>query len=227
MIEESNRTDLTINGMGNAFGGRYRTVNMEGVGKVDGDIFCESFKANGVATVKGSIQAARFEMNGKLSGEGNLTSLTLLVDGHMSLKGRLHGEEMRLNGMIKVNGDCEAERFNLQGGFTIDGLLNAGTIDIALYGRGQAKEIGGDSIHVKKSNHSSWGRLVSWILPVFEPHLFAETIEGDDIRLEETTAAVVRGNRVYIGPGCGIGRVEYGTELVVHPEAKVNERIRS
>lgn len=40
-------------------------------------------------------------------------------------------------------------------------------------------------------------------------YLNAERIEGEDIRLEYTRAAIVKGSRVHIGKGCSIGRVEY------------------
>ncbi|MCL6576409.1 hypothetical protein [Kyrpidia sp.] len=40
-----------------------------------------------------------------------------------------------------------------------------------------------------------------------------ETIEGDDIYLENTRARVVRGTRVQIGPGCQIGLLEYSEDF--------------
>jgi hypothetical protein len=39
--------------------------------------------------------------------------------------------------------------------------------------------------------------------------LAAETIEGDNVYLENATVKVVRGGDVNIGPGCLIGAVEY------------------
>ncbi len=42
-----------------------------------------------------------------------------------------------------------------------------------------------------------------------DKHLYAETIEADEVRLEETTCKVVRGKTVVIGPGCQIDLVEY------------------
>lgn len=227
-MDETKLPDLTINGMGRASGGNYRKVEIEGIGSAEGDVSCETFRANGVVTIRGSVRAGHFEMNGKMNGEGSLSAQSVVAEGHLNLRGRMHGDEVKLNGYVKLQGDCEAERFYLNGGFTVDGLLNGGSIDIVLYGRGQAKEIGGEFIQVQKSrNPSGWSRMFAWIIPAFEPHLFAGTIEGDDIRLEETTADTVRGNRVYIGPGCKIARVEYLSELVVHPDASVTEQFRS
>ncbi|WP_248925811.1 hypothetical protein [Paenibacillus hamazuiensis] len=225
-MNASDYPDLNLNGMANASGGKYRSVTIEGVGKVDGDLMCETFKLNGMGTIRGNLVASRFEMKGRMTGEGSVTAKSVLIEGISNLNGCLLGDDIRLNGMINVNGDCEAERFAVEGGFAIDGLLNAGTIDIGLYGRGQAKEIGGELIRVKKLKKNRWSGLLKWIAPSWDNRLKAGTIEGDDIHLEHTTANVVRGNRIVIGPGCRIERVEYRTELLVQTGAKVNKQIK-
>ncbi|WP_157807534.1 hypothetical protein [Geobacillus kaustophilus] len=42
--------------------------------------------------------------------------------------------------------------------------------------------------------------------------------------MEYTRAAVVRGDRVTIGPGCDIGLVEYHTAFAQDKKAAVNEK---
>ena len=51
--------------------------------------------------------------------------------------------------------------------------------------------------------------------------LAAKVIEGDDIYLENTTADMVRGNKVKIGPGCQIGVVEYRDDFTHDPKATI------
>ena len=58
-------------------------------------------------------------------------------------------------------------------------------------------------------------------LNFYKAHLKAETIEGDDVYLEHTTAQVVRGNTVTIGEGCEIDLVEYRTDFKKTPGASV------
>ena len=53
--------------------------------------------------------------------------------------------------------------------------------------------------------------------------LIAESIEGDDIYLEETKAKAVRGNNIVIGEGCEIGLVEYKSKFEQTGNAKVKE----
>ena len=85
------------------------------------------------------------------------------------------------------------------------------------------KEIGGETIVVRKSDVSSpIGRLVKGLI-FPKDLLIAATIEGDEVRLEYTKADVVRGTNVSLGPGCEIGLVEYTGELNRHEDAVVGQ----
>ncbi len=128
---------------------------------------------------------------------------------------------------MTVQGDCTAERFNAKGGFTIGGLLNADRVEIALYGDCRAREIGGSSIAVTVAKHGIYAldKLLR-ALTRNHPALAAETIEGDDVTLVRTTAAVVRGKRVVLGPGCVVALVEYSESCEVAPDAQVERRVQ-
>ena len=134
--------------------------------------------------------------------------------------GDYSGETVALQGFLRVKGDCAVERFGCEGGFEVSGLLNAGVVDVALGAPCTATEIGGESISVR---YASWAlkRLVAKLLPSQSFRLAAETIEGDDVRLENTTAKVVRGTNVTLGPGCDIELVEYSEAFERASGAKV------
>ncbi|WP_309122186.1 polymer-forming cytoskeletal protein [Paenibacillus sp.] len=217
--------DLKIVGMGTASGGSYRQVSVEGTGTVKGAVTCRSFTLNGMGTVNGDIRCEEgFVVSGKLTGTGGIDAARVGIEGQVTLQGRLRGESVSLNGYVSVRGDVEAEAFDAEGGFAIEGLLNAGVVDIRLQGRCRVADVGCDRIVVKRSSRSDWSRLLALIVPLFQPQLQARTIEGNDIDLCETTADIVRGDRVSIGPGCRIGEVEYRTELFVHPDATVGAK---
>ncbi|MBB6674977.1 hypothetical protein [Cohnella nanjingensis] len=206
MKEEQKWPDLKINGVGNATGGRYGAVLIDGVCKVTGDLRANTFKANGKLKVNGHLQAD-----------------DMRIDGIIDINGGIGGEHLQVNGLFKASGNCELERLEAVGGFSIGGLLNAGTIDIWMQAQGKVKEIGGESIQVRRQATFRNSKLWRWMMPKLVPELHTDTIEGDDIDLENTVAGVVRGNRVTIGPGCTIGRVEYRTELHVHKTAKIGK----
>jgi cytoskeletal protein CcmA (bactofilin family) len=46
--------DLTINGSGNSAGGNFKTVNIKGNGKIDGNIECYNMKIEGRCKVYGN-----------------------------------------------------------------------------------------------------------------------------------------------------------------------------
>ncbi len=195
-MENQPRRDLKMSGTGTSSGGVFNRVNILGECDIDGNIECNKFKVMGTANVRGNMRAGRVRIVG-----------TVEVDG------KLEGERVEVTGGLNVKGDCSSESFHLRGAFSIDGLLNAGTIDLRLYGPANVKEIGGGSIRVKPHLRMfSGGKELS-----------VDTVEGDDIHLEYTTAKVVRGNTVYIGPGCDIGLVEFQHHFKKSPKAKVTE----
>ncbi|MNM87634.1 hypothetical protein D3C81_998220 [compost metagenome] len=145
------------------------------------------------------------------------------LDGMMTIVRDLRGESCSLNGMLSINGDCELEDLSGEGIFTVSGLLSAGHVDFRLQGQAKAGEIGVESLVIRKVDGGVWNKLASGFIPKLRPELITRSIEGDVLDLEFTTADVVRGGNVKIGQGCSIGRVEYLTELTVHPDARVGK----
>jgi len=190
------RRDLVITGTGSASGGLFDKVKILGEGNIDGDLACTEVKVKGVINVQGDLKTQRIR-----------------VMGSSYIDGSLNGDEVAVTGSLQVTGDCSAESLKIRGGFTVDGLLNAGKLDVALYGPAHAKEIGGGMINIRPRF-----RIFSHY-----KHLTVETIEGDDVRLAYTTAKVVRGNKVYVGPGCEIDLVEFKDDFRQAKGAKVTE----
>jgi cytoskeletal protein CcmA (bactofilin family) len=193
--------DLVMSGVATAGGGVYRRVHISGVGRVVGDVVCETARIDGVMTVRGTMEAKELVANGKTKVEG-----------------ALRGHALRLSGQIHVDGDCSAEVVEVSGAIEIDGLVSADEVTIRLYGGSKVRELGGSRIRV----HRSW----RWGFFSRYRRLTVDTVEGDDIRLEATRARVVRGDKVHIGPGCEIERVEYRSEFRQDDGARVNEHVQ-
>lgn len=230
-MDTNMRRDLNISGvLGGCGGGTFNQLSINGHGNIDGSVDCIGFVCSGKATVRGalkannvevngiasfcdSIDAGKFRVNGKSDIEGPVNAREFRIDGHAKVNGSLNVEEVSINGNVAIKGNCDAERFHSRGSFRIDGLLNAGTIEIELFAECRAKEIGGESILVRKSDFASpFGKLMK-ALVFSKDLLIADMIEGDEIRLEYTKANIVRGTNVTIGAGCEIGLVEYKGEF--------------
>ncbi|GAB6927518.1 polymer-forming cytoskeletal protein [Paenibacillus sp. JCM 10914] len=235
MEQEHKRQDMKIAGAGSASGGYYNKVRIDGAGRVDGDVDCESFVINGSAnvsgsvatqsmvvngsgSVKGSLQSEDLEVAGNLNIKGNLRSRSIGIDGHTSVKGDSESESLEVNGNLRVHGDVRSEKATFNGLFNIDGRLHVGSAHIQVLGRSIAREIVGDRITVRRKGQRFWDMLS---INLRGNRLEARVIEGDVLDLEYVEADIVRGNRVILGKGCQVRQVEYRDEYNQHPEAEV------
>ncbi|REK74352.1 hypothetical protein DX130_17665 [Paenibacillus paeoniae] len=220
--------NLRMNGVIRAAGGFYDNVLVDGVGRVSGDVHAATAaRVNGVLTVEGSMETPELKADGKLSIEGALKSGILHGNGIVKTGSHVTADSVKLSGILKAGGNVEAELLHLNGAITVQGLLNAGEIELGLsHVESRAHEIGGETIRVRRISSNSWKWLWKWAIPGSETRLVAGVIEGDDIQLEYTHADIVRGQRVTIGKGCKIGRVEYREQLTRHPGSEIGKEER-
>jgi cytoskeletal protein CcmA (bactofilin family) len=204
--------NLKINGQSSAAGGKYNAVIINGEGRIEGDLDCINLKINGKCSMNGNLKADSVNVNGEASIKGDLEARKAKIHGTADIDGNLSVDKAETYGIISVDGDCNAEIFKIGGTFTIEGLLNAGELEITLYGSSRASEIGGEKITVKRKGKYDLLGLKSMIIGRGKGFT-VETIEGDDIYLEDTKAKVVRVNNIELGPGCEIELVEYKNEF--------------
>lgn len=231
--------DLRIDGSGASGGGTYNRVKINGSGKITGDVTCSEFKINGTGEAIGKVETGRFVINGsghvvgdlkaedaKISGSaslgGSVTGGSIKISGSCDIKNGLDMHQIKIEGSMKAGSDCSAEEFYSNGVFEIGGLLNADEIDVQLYWhKSRAREIGGGRINVRPGVGGGSILRSLFSFGMSNPQLEADTIEGDEISLENTKAKVVRGNNITIGPGCEIGLVEYKGQYQRNGDAKV------
>jgi len=216
--------DLKMTGTGSSTGGQYDHVKIIGEYEIYGDLACEHYKCVGTCDVRGSLRIDEAGVTGTLSADGPAWIGKLSLRGTIDVRGgNLEGGELDLKGGATISGNCSAEAFTGKGLFAIGGLLSADTIHFQLSGECRAKEIGGERINIKRASKFGFiDSLAFGFLRGQHAALLADSIEGDDIYLEHTTAAHVRGNRVTIGPNCKIEHVESKEYYRVDPDSTVN-----
>ena len=233
---EKKLSDMKISGTGKIGGGEYNNIKISGSAKIEGNIECNYYKCSGSSNANGNVKSKNIEISGSIkicgnadaeeinvSGSshilGSVNTKTLKISGSTSIKDILHTEDMKISGTISVGKDCEAENFYVKGNFNIGGLLNAGNIDVEMYGKCRAKDIGGENINIKLGTGHFFIRMIN----LFSNYARLETgvIEGDDIYVENTIAKIVRGNNVIIGPNCDIEIVEYRSKADVGGNSKI------
>jgi cytoskeletal protein CcmA (bactofilin family) len=231
------KEDLSINGSGSSGGGTFRKVDLNGFGKVNGNLECMEFESNGFGTVNGDLTAKTVRMSGFGKINGSVTSTELIhidgkgfiekgatinkmtINGLGTVGGPIKGNELEINGKVTINGDCEVDHFKADGAFKIKGLINADKIDIKAQGNCLANEIGGQDIHVRF--HKS--AFMNFLKPFISLKLETGLIEGNTIELEGTHAKVVRGEHIVIGKNCEIDLIEYTGTLKNDKGSKIKE----
>jgi len=238
------KRSVKISGSGQLGGGEYERVSISGSGRVDGDVVAAELKISGSGEIAGRAEVGSVGVSGsgkfsdaviaeeiRVSGSarvgGTVEAKELSCSGSFRSGGDISSEYVKITGNLRVAGDVEADIFKASGGFEIEGLLSADKVEIHLGGRCSAREIGGERIVVERGA-SFGGALLEGLVKMLTRGGMAELrttqIEGDEIRLEHTIADAVRGNRIVIGPGCKIGRVEYAESLEVHEDATVEKQ---
>lgn len=184
-------------------------VNIAGVGIFHGDIDADIVKCAGVGRSLGNINCRRME-----------------VAGVFSAGGKIKAEEVEVKGLLRSKADFSTERFTVLGAVMIDGLLNADNIDIKFDRIGRIREVGGDTVSIRPiyNYKGSVSRVFDNFMNMFANRRFKiDSIEGNEIYLENVDVNSVRGENVVVGPNCHVGFLEYSKKAKVHDSAQVGE----
>lgn len=230
---------ISISGSSSFSGGTYDAIQISGSGKCAEPFTANSVRVSGsssLATVEagemrisgsakfsGRVFAEKMSVSGVCKIEEDCEAANLQLSGSMYARKGLRGTNGSVSGSIYVDGDMEFEQLTISGAAEVSGLMNAESLTIHLGGSCEIGEIGGSEIFVDvPPRHLGFlGKLFGGLIT---PTLKCGTIEGERIRLENTTCDTVRGKNVVIGPGCEIGLVEYSDELTVDPDSRVQRK---
>lgn len=230
---------ISISGSSSFSGGTYDAIQISGSGKCAEPFTANSVRVSGsssLATVEagemrisgsakfsGRVSAEKMSVSGVCKIEEDCEAANLQLSGSMYARKGLRGTNGSVSGSIHVDGDMEFEQLTISGAAEVSGLMNAESLTIHLGGSCEIGEIGGSEIFVDVPPRHA-GFLAKLLGGFAVPTLKCWTIEGERIRLENTTCDTVRGKNVVIGPGCEIGLVEYSDELTVDPDSRVQRK---
>jgi cytoskeletal protein CcmA (bactofilin family) len=238
--------DINVVGDSVREGGRWRNINVMGDLVVRGDLRCSSLNCMGDLEVEGAYQARRtnvmgdaamgadadagdLNVMGKLRCRSRLRARRLSCMGELDVDGILDADEAKVMGVLRTRGDCNVDVLRSSGTFEVGGLLSVDRMEVSLWDRCRATELGGNRIRVRRRRgflglFRAWDALRSaWGDTTTEQVLEVDQIEGDELDLENVHARVVRGGNVSIGPGCRIGRLEHTGSFHRHSSARIDE----
>jgi cytoskeletal protein CcmA (bactofilin family) len=241
-MENSKLYDLKIAGSMTVPGGKFKKVSISGAGNITSPVECEDFTVSGMSTVIGDVTTNSMTISGNANINGNMVASALKVSGNIEINGNIKVDDLNIYGYSKISGnvvsnkvqihgglfvggDLTSEELISKGGLNIDGQINSGNIDISVHFPCKVREIGGEKIRVQKGRGTKFKQfIISWFTSNIYPlGLKCDIIECDDVYLECTTAATVRGNNVVIGGDCKIDLVEYKDYYEVSKDSFVKE----
>lgn len=242
--------DMKISGSGHIAAGEYDHIGISGSAKVGGPIRCQSFGCSGSAHCEGNIEAQKsIKVSGSAHFDQNISAQDITISGSAKINGNCTGTgTLRISGSMRCDGDIkgnsitvsgaaraaniEGEDVQINGKIVCEGLLNAENIVIKMDGAtSEIGSIGGSKISISPDRHRK--KVIR--LPLLSKLLgnngrndltVKDSIEGDEIGLEQVTAKTVIGRVVAIGEGCHIDLVQYSEAIEISPDATVERQER-
>ena len=240
-MENSKLHSIQIDGLGTYGGGEFEKVSIAGSGKFTESVKSEKFQVSGIGTLLGELETKKLGVSGTCKVEGNILAENIDVSGVLKCAGNVEvSEEFRVNGMTKieqclkantvkgrgfleVKEDISGEMIEIEGVLNCGKFLNCEVLVFTGVGTSVLNEIGAARIRIKQG-YESVAKFLGPFMPKMlkENKVVANTIEGDEIILENCEVKVVRGKNVKIGKGCRIAVVEYSDQIDIDSEAVVD-----
>lgn len=214
MSSNSDFPSVNIAGSGMISPGTYQTIRCAGAAKVSGEVTVEVVHVSGALQAGGSVSCSELRVSGgadvaqdlacdhgRVSGslhvKGSLqVSQELHVSGSVHVGGRLSGHEFRGSGAVRVGEDVAMDTFTSSGSVDCPGLVSADRIHLAIHRRCQVGELAGGSIEVLRPSTATQGLNRIFNRSLAEPRLTVGEISADDVHVEMTHAATIRGDRI-------------------------------
>lgn len=226
--------------------GNVKTKELKTAGscRVAGDVEAEWTKIQGSMVIEGDLRAGEVKIAGRQTIEGTLRAKEISSAGLLRVSEDVEAEKFLSRGGFEIGGLLSAEEVKIELGGGKVTEIGGTRVEVRRRGPfwGWRREPRRVQIHVQR------GPLGETLESVFEDlgrlgeevsravgeslgwagrgagYLEANTIEADEIFLENTKARVVRGKKIQIGEGCEIESVEYSESLEVAPGASVKEQ---
>lgn len=184
------------------------------------------------------ITASSINVFGHLNARGNVTAAQLKVSGECSITGHclagsaenlgslrvrsLQAEHVKSAGYLSAAEEIHTRTFLAKGAVRLHSLFAAESVDIRLGSPSTADQLHSKgTVTVKRSS-----RLLNVLMGPLRK-LSCRCVQGDNVDLEHTTARLVSGKNIRIGPGCDIQEIRYSVSLKMDGNAKVGSAVFS
>jgi cytoskeletal protein CcmA (bactofilin family) len=192
-------------------------ADLRGLVSVRGSLKAQSVTAHGTLDIGGPV-----DVSDTLSTEGETTLRASVRAGHVESRGALTiaadltaSRSIRSHGAVRVGGNVTTPRLDFDGRLEVTGGIVVTELSGRITGTSRATTIQAERVVVRRGGLA--GRRAT---------LEVLTIETKEAVLEGVVAEYVRADRIVVGPGCQIARID-GAVTGVHPSSHVGPVSRS
>lgn len=116
--------DVRIDGVGRLAAGEYGRVDIDGVGRTNGDIKFDKMDIDGTCTCHGKLEGNILDVDGMAKVNGDIRVSKLNINGLLkSNSNKIYADEIRVDGMLKIGGEVNADRIKIDGCANVDDLF--------------------------------------------------------------------------------------------------------
>jgi len=241
--------NLTVFADATIQGGTYDNIKVFGSANVLGDVTAKSMKVFGAVEYKGKCHIDVLKLYGACEFEEYVEVKDLNIKGACEFNNDVKVDYLKIYGAVEFNKNVfrckevkiygeatvsclEADDIYINGHVTCTDQLNGEKIEITTHRGSKIKEMVGTNIIVKPEGRGFFHPFKKVVIingknPIQTgKQVEIETIEGDDIYLENVIAKAVRGNKITIGHNCEIDLVEYHENCEIKDKKSVKEVLK-
>lgn len=159
--------------------------------------------AKGNFNVEGKTEIEVLNVSGSATFNHDVKAEMIKLNGTADFQGNVNAQQIKGTGTLSIQKTVKAETFTFDGAISINKKLHADTVTLTI-NKGNIKQIEGNIIKVKSKGGT----------------LHTDTIQGENIELEHTTADLVEGKNINIGKHCEVKEIK-AKQLKTHESSSV------
>ncbi|WP_336036474.1 hypothetical protein [Halobacterium yunchengense] len=121
---------VTVNGAGTYDSVDCETFEVNGTGKVSGDVLATTATVNGTAKVGGRVDVGTLDVDGTAKVEGGVRGEAVGVDGTAKFRSDVTADRVEIDGTTKVGGDASGSEFTADGTLKVGGNLDGHDVEV-------------------------------------------------------------------------------------------------
>lgn len=185
----SNFSNVSIEGIGTISTGSYGKIDVEGLGKIIGDVSFEKMDVEGTCTAKGNLNGGNLDVEGILKVFGDVKVKRLDVEGVMKTEHKkIYADYISVEGILKNEDEVNADKIDIEGVVNLNDMF-------------------GDSITINYSHSMTSGFSFGFGKRFISKMNTANNIECTKLTARNITCHSISATEIYLRDHCVVDKI--------------------